>query len=126
MYAIRSYYEKIAEQLALVKQLGERYDHGIGYKLAQCTSQLEPMQGRLQQTQMLLLNQKHSLLQSLQSNLQSQDPKLKDKKGFAQVVKAGRPVSLRELGKGDEIRLMDSRYTATAKVAHIRENAAEP
>jgi len=124
-YSQHSVEQKIAEQLALVKQLGERYDHGIGYKLAQCTSQLEPMQGRLQQTQMLLLNQKHSLLQSLQSNLQSQDPKLKDKKGFAQVVKAGRPVSLRELGKGDEIRLMDSRYTATAKVAHIRENAAE-
>ena len=122
-YRQHSVEQKIAEQTVLVKQLRERYDQSAGYKLAQFASQLEPLRGRLEQAQMLLLNQKASLLQSLQSTLKSQDPKLKDKKGFAQIVKEGRPVSLNSVRVGDEIRLMDSRYTAVAEVKSVAENS---
>jgi len=116
--------QKIKEQQELIKLLGQRYEQSIVYRLQQASAQIEPIQTRMDQVQSMQLNQKQAQLQSVFANLKSQDPKLKDKKGFAQVVKDGRPVSLAELKKGDEIRLMDSRLTAVAKVENVRENAA--
>lgn len=124
-YRQHSVEQKINEQLALIEQLRHRYEQSIRYKLDQSKSRLEPLQTRLMQAQQLLLNQKTALLQSLFSNLRALDPKLKDKKGFAQVVKEGRPVSLEELCKGDEIRLMDSKLTAVAEIKSISENAGK-
>lgn len=124
-YRQHSVEQKISEQMALVKELRERYEQNIRYKLVQTQALIEPMQTRLTQAQQLVLNQKAALLQSMISNLQAQDPKLKDKKGFAQVVKNGRPVSLTEIREGDKIELMDSRLTAVAEVKSIRENAGK-
>ena len=119
-YRQHSVEQKITEKLSLVKQLQERYEQSIGYKIDYAQSQLEPIAGRLIQSEQSLLNQKAALLQSLQSQLRFQDPKLKDKRGFAQVVKAGRPVTLSALKAGDEIELMDSRHTVSAEVKEIR------
>jgi len=122
-YRQHSVEQKIAEQMASVKQLRERYEQSIGYRVAQSQALLEPMQTRLMQAQQLSLNQKRAMLQSLLSALHSQDPKLKDKKGFAQIVKDGRPVSLYSIRTGDAIQLMDSRYTAVAEVKSVAENS---
>jgi exonuclease VII large subunit len=124
-YRHHSVEQKINEQLALIEQLRHRYEQSVRYKLDHSSSQLEPLNARLTQAEQLLLNQKAALLQSLFSNLRTLDPKLKDKKGFAQVVKEGRPVSLGELCEGDEIRLMDSRLTAVAEIRSISENAGK-
>ena len=123
-YRQQSVEQKITEQQELVIQLLLRYEQSITYRLQQAASQLDPLQSRLDQAQKLLLNQKQAQWQSLHASLESQDPKLKDKKGFAQVVKDGRPVSLYKVSVGDEIRLMDSRYTVTAEVKSVAENSA--
>ena len=124
-YRQQSVEQKITEQLALVEQLSQRYAQSIVYRLQQAASLIDPLQVRLDQALGLLLNQKQARWQSLRTNLESQDPKLKDKKGFAQVVKDGRPVSLNKLSAGDEIALMDSRYTALTVVKSVKENSTD-
>jgi exodeoxyribonuclease VII large subunit len=114
--------QKILEQSLLVKQLMERYNQSIDYAVSKSESALEPLQNRLTQAEQLLLNQKQTMLESLQNTLQSQNPKLKDKKGYAQIVKDTKPVSLENLAAGDEIQLMDSRYTAVAEVKSVAKN----
>lgn len=121
-YQQHSVEQKIMEQSVLLKQLFERYDQSIDHAIAKSQALLEPMQHHLTQAEQLLLNQKQAMLQSLQNALQSQDPKLKGKKGYAQMVKEGKPVSLEKLVAGDQIRLMDSRFTALAEVKSVTEN----
>ena len=123
-YKQHSVEQRIKEQSTLLAQLQQRYDQSIGYRMQQADALLEPMRVRLGQAQMMLLNQKQSLLNALHSNMIAQDPKSKVKKGFAQVVKGGLPVSLYNVSVGDEIELMDSDYTAVAEVKSIRENSA--
>ncbi|HHH72882.1 MAG TPA: exodeoxyribonuclease VII large subunit, partial [Sulfuricurvum sp.] len=120
-YQQHSVEQKIMEQSVLLKQLFERYDQSIDHAIAKSQALLEPMQYQLTQAEQLLLNQKQTMLQSLQNTLQSQDPKLKDKKGYAQMVKEGKPVSLESLVSGDQIQLMDSRFTALAEVKSVEE-----
>ncbi|WP_345987336.1 exodeoxyribonuclease VII large subunit [Sulfurimonas sp. HSL1-2] len=122
-YKQHSVEQRIKEQSNLLVQLQQRYDQSISYRMKQADGLLEPMGVRLGQAQMMLLNQKQSLLNALQSNMIAQDPKSKVKKGFAQVVKGGRPVSLYNVSVGDEIELMDSDYTAVAEVKSVRENS---
>jgi exodeoxyribonuclease VII large subunit len=122
-YKQHSIEQKIKEQLDTIKQLWQRYEQSIGYRLQQAASLTAPVQSNLDQALMQILNQKHALLQSLSEHFRSQDPKLKDKKGFAQIVKGGKPVSLERVKPGDEIRLMDSRFTAVAEVKSIIENS---
>ena len=119
-YRQHSVDQKITERLSYVGQLQARYDQSIGYRIGQARSQIEPLLSRLMQTEQIVLNQKTMQMQSLRSHLDSQDPKLKDKKGFAQIVKAGRPVTLSELKPGDEIALMDSKQTVMAEVKEKR------
>lgn len=123
-YKQHSVEQRIKEQSTLLAQLQQRYDQSISYRMQQADALLEPMRVRLGQAQMMLLNQKQSLLNALHSNMIAQDPKSKVKKGFAQVVKGGLPVSIYNVSVGDEIELMDSDYTAVAEVKSIRENSA--
>ncbi|WP_345984908.1 exodeoxyribonuclease VII large subunit [Sulfurimonas sp. HSL-1656] len=122
-YKQHSVEQRIKEQSLLLVQLQQRYDQSIGYRLQQADALLDPMGVRLGQATMMLLNQKQSLLNALQSSMNAQDPKSKVMKGYAQVVKGGRPVSLCNVSEGDEIELMDSDYTAVAEVKSIRENS---
>lgn len=122
-YRQHSVEQKIDEQKRLLEQLRQRYEQAINHKTSQARTLLEPMRGRLAQAQQLVLNQKRNRLQSLQSALASLDPKLKDKKGFAQIVKNGKPVSLQSLRNGDMISLMDSRYTVQAEIKNVTENS---
>lgn len=115
--------QRISEQMSLITQLAQRYEQGIAYRVEQSAQLIEPLAVRLVQAQTMLLNQKSGMLQSLQSGLLAQDPKRKDKQGFAQVVKDGKPVSLYSVSAGDEIRLMDSRFTAVATVKSVTENS---
>jgi exodeoxyribonuclease VII large subunit len=124
-YRQHSVEQKIREQLSLIGQLRQRYDQSIRYKLEQSASQVEPLHARVTQAQQLLMKHKADQLQSLFSNLSSQNPEHKDKKGFAQIVKDGRPVSLQEIREGDRVQLMDSKLTAEAEVKSVRENAVK-
>lgn len=121
-YRQHSVEQKILEQKTLLEQLRQRYEQGIDHKISQAHTLLQPIEGRLSQAERLVLNQKRARLQSLHSALASLDPKLKDKKGFAQIVKNEKPVSLQLLRDGDIISLMDSRYTALAEIKSVTEN----
>lgn len=123
-YRQHSVEQRIEEQMALVMQLAQRYEQSISFRFEQWAQSIEPLAGRLAQAQTMLLNQKNALLQSLKASLEAQDPGHKDKQGFAQLVKEGKPVSLSTIRTGDEIRLMDSHYTAVAAVKSITKNTS--
>ncbi len=53
--------------------------------------------------------------------LQAQDPKLKSKKGFAQITKEGKVLDLSELEVGDSFEAMDAFRSVTAKVENVKQ-----
>lgn len=118
-YKANSIEQRITDQLALIDELSQRYGQNIKYRLEQKNAALEPFHLNLERTLIQMLNQKQTSLLSLSERFQREDPKLKDRKGFAQVVKAGRPLLLSKLKSGDEIQLMDSRFTVTAEVKKL-------
>lgn len=121
-YKQHSVERKVKEYFTRVKELRHSFDQSIHYIFTQRSALLEPIYTRLLQAQQIVLNQKTVQLQSLFSNLNVQNPKLKDKKGFAQIVKEDHPVSLEELLVGDEIQMMDSENTAVAQIKSMAKN----
>lgn len=110
---------KLKERHDLTSQMQQAFVQSMQYRLQQSTALIEPLQTRLQQAEKMILAQKQSFLDSIASAMQAQDPKRRDKKGFAQIVKEARPIVLGELKSGDEIQLMDSSTTATAVVKNV-------
>lgn len=121
-YNQHSIQRKVDDHLVLIKEMRQRFTQTINYKLSQSFALLEPIHSRLLQAQKMVVNQKTSQLHTLLSGFSAQDPKRKDKKGFAQIVKQERPVSLGSLDVGDEIELMDSMNRAKAQIKSVTKN----
>lgn len=115
-YRQHSVEQKLAEFVEVIEALHRRYVQGIDFKLQQAALQLAPLQERLDQTVFILLKQKAAMLENLRTSLEAQNPKLKDRRGFAQIVKANRPADLSELKTGDEVTMMNSRVIVHAEV----------
>ncbi len=118
-YRQHSVEQRLLEQLSLVEQLSRRLEQAMDHHLRQAQTQLQQLPSRLEQAEGMVLQRKASALQHLMQSFDSADPKRKDKSGFAQIVKDGKPVSVGKLRAGDEIKVMDSRYSALARVEKI-------
>lgn len=85
---------KIAQKLEIVKQLKENFSQNISFKLN------------------VALNQVNSLQKMLESN----HPKLKNKKGFAQISQQNRLIDLSSLKVDDNFEVMNDKVKISAKV----------
>ena len=86
--------KKIAQKLEIVKQLKENFSQNISFKLN------------------VALNQVNSLQKMLESN----HPKLKNKKGFAQISQQNRLIDLSSLKVDDNFEVMNDKVKISAKV----------
>ncbi len=120
-YERNSIEQRIKNRLDEIAQLKSRFEQSMGYTLENRTRQLTPIAENLTRQANSNLIQKQNTLTTLMQALQSQDPKLKSKKGFAQITKEGKVLDLSELEVGDSFEAMDAFRSVTAKVENVKQ-----
>jgi len=108
--------QKINNAMQQVKQLQERFEQSINYKLTNAQSLLMPIHSNLERQMDVLLEQKMMQVKHAQHTLQNQNPALKSKKGYGQVSKEGSVIALEVLQEGEHFELMDIQVKLTAQV----------
>jgi len=94
------------------ERVREEFGRTISYRLEQYAAQLLPLQSHMRQSMEMILRQKLQQAAYLEEKLKLSDPRLQCKEGWAQISKAGRPVSLQRIEPGEKFTLED----ATTKI----------
>ncbi|MEA1920894.1 MAG: exodeoxyribonuclease VII large subunit [Campylobacterota bacterium] len=118
-YQRHSIEQKMLMHQSQIKQLQEQFQRQIVIKLEGFKRQLKPLHDNLTQAQMQNLNHCRNAVHQLYKSYESANPKLRSKRGYAQVVKAGKVIGLDALHVSDEIVLMDAQTSVTADVKEI-------
>ncbi|MBD3823460.1 MAG: exodeoxyribonuclease VII large subunit [Epsilonproteobacteria bacterium] len=108
--------KKVAMQREELKRLQEQFRAQFNFKLTSFKREIALLEPRFSHAIQSVMNDKKSRLASLRTNLENNNPAFKEKKGFAQLSKEGRVVSLGELSQDDEFSAMSERVKITAKV----------
>jgi len=119
-YEQHSIEKKLNYQLEVIQQLKINLSHRIQYQLDMKKNILDSLKREFPPLIHNILQNKHNQLQSLHVNFHANNPKLKTKKGFAQVVKEDKIVDISKLKKDDEFELQNSDIILTSKVLSKR------
>ena len=112
--------KRLDQQLELVKQLRDRFDHTVELKMQTFSNRLESIKREYPSAITSVLRNKENNLASLQNAYTSANPKLKSKTGFAQIVKDGKIVDIASLDKDQEFEAQSYDTILTAKVINKR------
>jgi len=85
-------------------------------KLTHIENEIQIISQNLNSTIYFILKRKATELEGVKNIFTQNNPSLRDKKGFAQVVKSGKSVDLETLESGDEIELFNSKVKIISKV----------
>lgn len=110
---------RLETQRQRIVELKERLNGQIMVNIQRSTRDLIPLQERLGEYTQNLLRQRKSLVVQLMEAFESQHPKHKNKRGFAQVAKLGKVIDLDELCVGDEYEAMNANRSVRSKVIEI-------
>jgi len=86
------------------------------YVLESAKREITPLQEVLPRQMKTVLQSKRQQLKQLESAFLSQDPKLKNKKGYAQVSKNGKVIELEVLEVGESFDVMTDKVSIVASV----------
>ncbi len=103
-----------------IVQLQKRFSQTIGFKIEHASRLLAPLSGELVRTFHSVLNHKKARHSDLQRLFEANDPRLKSKRGFAQLSIDGKVVDLASLKVGDHFDAMDAELIVRADVSDIR------
>lgn len=115
-YAQNSIENRLKMKMDEVKQLESIFTQQMKYKLESAQRELSPLIQTLPRQMKIVLQSKRQELTQLQSAFSSQDPKLKNKKGFAQVSQNGKLIELTSLDVGENFEVMSDKISIQAKV----------
>lgn len=118
-YERNSIEQRIKNRLEEIEQLKTRFGQSANYIIENRTRQLTPIAENLTRQTNSNLIQKQNAVATLMQALQAQDPKLKSKKGFAQIAKDGKVLDLSELEVGDSFEAMNASQSVSAIVKEI-------
>ncbi len=99
-----------------IAQFQEQFIRQIALKFQQFSRECAPLNASMNQAVMQNLSLAQNRLKQLQSAYESADPKLRSKRGYAQVSREGKVVGLDRLHVNDAIMLMDDTVAIEAKV----------
>jgi exodeoxyribonuclease VII large subunit len=102
-----------------INDLKERLNAQIVLNLERSSRELLPLKERMGEVTQSILRQKNSTLMQLMEAFESQHPKHKNKRGFAQVTRDNKVVDLDELCVGDEFEAMNDHRSVRSKVVAI-------
>jgi len=118
-YQRNSIEQRIVNRLEEIAQLKVRFDQSINYTLDNKRRELLPVSEHLSRQIATQLQQFQNRLSSLKATMQTQDPRLKSKKGYAQITREGKAVDLAMLKVGDSFEAMDAERSVKAVVEDV-------
>jgi len=129
-YLLQSYQRHSIEQKMhlnheQIKQIKEQFHTQMSLKLEHFRRELEPLHVRLTQSITQNLNTSRNALLQLQKSYESANPKLRSKRGYAQVSLEGKVTALEALHVKDNITLMDADVSVIAEVKSVKSQRSE-
>ena len=116
LYAQHSVEKLLEHKKEEIKKLKNDFSHTIAFKLQGYEKDMLSLKQRFPQAIDTTLNIAQHQLLSLQKMLESNNPKYKNKKGFAQIVKESKVVALSSLEVDDIFEIQSDAFKVHAKV----------
>ena len=115
-FAQHSVDKKLAQREEEIKQLKENFSQTIAFKLQGYERDMLTIVQRLPQAVESQVNLAQNQLLNLQKTLESNNPKFKSKKGFAQLSQNAQVIDIDSLSIGDEFEAQSATVVLKAKV----------
>jgi exodeoxyribonuclease VII large subunit len=116
LYAQHSVEKQIGQKKEEILKLKEEFSNTIAFKMQSYEKDLLHLKQRFPQTIESVMNIAQHQLLNLQKMLESNNPKYKNKKGFAQIVKGSEVVALDSLEVDDIFQAQSDEVIVSAKV----------
>jgi len=116
LYNQHSIEKKLLIKIQEIKQLKEQFVQQINFKIESFSKNLEYTKNRYPDIIKTILNIKQNQLVNLEKMLESNNPKLKVKRGFAQISKNSRVIDLSSLNIDDSFDIQSDEIYISAKV----------
>ncbi|MGE4419901.1 MAG: exodeoxyribonuclease VII large subunit [Sulfurimonas sp.] len=116
LYSGHSIEKKISQKIEDVKQLQTSYNQTISFKMQSFFKEVESIKIRFPHVMQSRINIAQNQVATLQKMLESNHPKLKSKKGFAQISKDAKVIDIASLKVDDIFDLMNDKVKISAKV----------
>lgn len=110
---------RLEVQRQQINELRERLNAQIVINLQRSAREILPLRERMGEVTQSILRQKNAIHVQLIEAFESQHPKHKNKRGFAQVTRDNKVVDLDELCVGDEFEAMNDHRSVRSKVVEI-------
>lgn len=111
--------QRLAHQKEQIGELRERLNSQLRVIMERKFSEISPLRERLEGTMESLVRQKQMLLSQMIQAYESQHPKHKNKRGFAQITRDGKVIDLDELSVGDRYEAMNDTRIVTSEVVKV-------
>lgn len=115
-YIQHSVEKKLQHNANEIQKLKEDFAQTIAFRMQNYQKDVESLKQRFPQTIQSVVNIAQNQLLNLQKMLESNNPKYKNKKGFAQIVKDSQVVDLSSLKVNDTFQAQSDEYIVSAKV----------
>ena len=115
-YIQHSVEKKLQYNANEIKKLREDFAQAISFRLQNYQKDIDSLKQQFPQTITSVINIAQNQLLNLQKMLESNNPKYKNKKGFAQIVKDSQVVDLSSLEVNDVFEAQSDEYIVRAKV----------
>ena len=113
--------KKLTQRFQHIRQLRDALEQTISFRLERYRSDLELTAQELPNAIKNVLHTKEAQIKNLEAGFEANDPKRKAKKGYAQIVKDGKPVDLENLEPQNEFEAQTSAIIIRAKVLAKKE-----
>ena len=117
-YSQHSIEKQISRKIEEVKQLKDQFSQNISFKMQTFSNNLQNINNRFPHAINSILNHKQNQLNNLNKMLESSNPKLKTKSGFAQLSKNQKVIDISELSIDDNFELQSDEIYISAIVTH--------
>lgn len=121
LYSGHSIEKKISQKIEDVKQMQASYNQTISFKMQSFYKEIESIKIRFPHVIESRINIARNQVTTLQKMLESNDPKLKSKKGFVQISKDAKVIDIASLEVDEVFDLMSDRVAVSAKVLEKRD-----
>lgn len=116
VYKQNSVEKKLSQKLDEVKGLKENLLQAMNFKIQSHKRDLDQLLSQLPHAVSSVINSKQNQLNNALKNLESNNPKYKSKKGFAQLSRNKKVIDIDELYVDDEFELMNDKVVVKANV----------
>ncbi len=116
LYAQHSIERKITQKIDEIKQAKETFNQTISFKMQSFRKDIELVRNRFPHVMESKLNIAQNQVLSLQKMLESNHPKFRSKKGFAQISKDSKVIDISSLRVDEIFELMSDEVIVSAKV----------